>query len=244
MDKKIKAPVSGAGHRMRLRRKLADGKLTDSEVLELLLTYAIPRRDVKQISRALFARFGGVHKILTAPMDELREVPGIGDATAAFIKAIREIILLNYKNYLNETPLFHNAKRLEDYCRLELMEKKTEEFHVLYLDRDRRLIENEKHASGTIDNVAVYPREILRRALDPSARFVVLAHNHPDGCRSFSAKDLELTEEIRNILSVVNIDVVDHMLVSDGLVFSMAGAGWLRPLAGNVLDKSEMDLAK
>lgn len=213
---------------MRLRRKFAEGKLTDSELLELLLTYAIPRRDVKPIARALFAKYGGVHKILTASVKSLREISGIGESAATFIKALYELMLTDYKNYLKENPLLHDAKKLENYCRIAAINRKTEEFHVLYLDRDRRLLTDDAHAIGTIDSVAVYPREILRRALDINARFVVLAHNHPDGCSSFSTNDIKLTDEIRRMLAMVDVEVLDHLLISDGLVFSAKDLNWIK----------------
>ncbi|MDR1361497.1 MAG: DNA repair protein RadC [Rickettsiales bacterium] len=209
-----------AGHRARLREKFMQHKLMDYEVLELLLIYAIPRIDVKPLAKKLLAKFGGVHRIITADIDELEKVPGIGRNTAIFIKAIYEIMLLDYKNYLDATPVFRDYDRLIDYCKLQLLGKQVEEFHILYLDDDYRLLSDDIHSIGTIDWAAVYPREILKRALDISARSVILLHNHPSGSSSFSSDDLEITEEIKSKLSAADIGVFDHLLVSGDIVYS------------------------
>lgn len=208
------------GHRARMRQKFLDDKLTDDELLELLLSYAIPRRDTKPIAKLLVSQFGNVQRILSASVDDLCQIDGIGPNVAIFLRAIREITLLNYKQQISEQPLFHDHKRLENYARLLLMEKREEEFHILYLDSVRRLIKDDNHSKGTSNNVTVYPREILKRALDLNAKFVILMHNHPDGTRFFSTDDLAVTEATKRILDVVGIKVDDHLLVANDLVFS------------------------
>jgi len=209
-----------AGHRIRLREKFCDHKFTNNELLELLLTYAIPRIDVKPIVKTLIREFGSVHKILTATREDLVRVPGVAKNTAIFLKAIYEIMLLDHKSFLNESPLFHSRDQLEKYIKLLLSGKKTEEFFVLYLDSFRRLLVSDCHATGTNDYVNAYPREILKRAMDVNAKFVVLVHNHPDGAGAFSTQDIELTMKIKQVLSVVEIEVLDHLLLSGDILFS------------------------
>lgn len=208
------------GHRTRLREKFLDKKLADYELLELLLTFAIPRIDVKPIAKDLLKRFGGVREILTAPMDKLRMVSGIGRATAIFIKVIYDIMLIDYKNHLAMTPIFHDFRVLENYCKTLLANKSTEEFHVLYLDAGYKLIEDDCHSVGTIDWSAVYPREIVKRSLDVNAKIVILVHNHPSGAGSFSSDDITISQEIRNMLKVMDVILFDHLLVANGLVYS------------------------
>ncbi|MCL2331458.1 MAG: DNA repair protein RadC [Proteobacteria bacterium] len=209
-----------AGHRERLREKFLQHKLMDYEILELLLTYAIPRRDVKPLARQLMGKFQGAHQILGAPMEELERIDGIKRNTAIFIKAIFEIMLLDYKNYLAKTPIFHEYKMLEDYCKLMLSGKTVEEFHVLYLDADKRLIADETHSSGTSDWAAIYPREILKRGLATNANSVILVHNHPTNAAMFSTEDINATKELYSLLKSVNINLFDHLLVANGLVYS------------------------
>ena len=209
-----------SGHRARLRGKFLAGKLAGYELLELLLSYAVLRRDVKPVAKALIKKFGNVHKVLTAGVPDLCECFGLGESSAVLISLVRELMLCSYRGDMREMPLFHNVQRLYDYCRLQLMGKRAEEFHVLYLDGARRLIEDDAHSVGTMDNVAVYPREVLKKALDLNAKFVALYHNHPDGNRNFSAADMEITMEIKKILDGVNVEVIDHLLLADDLVFS------------------------
>lgn len=213
-------PDFKSGHRERLREKFLMGKLVDYEVLELLLTYAIPRVDVKPIARALLKKFGGTHSILTAPLSSLEETPGIGKCTAIFIKAVYELMLLDYKNYLNETPIFRDFNVLTNYCKTLLAQKLVEEFHVLYLDNNYRLLTDDLHSLGTINWAGIYPREIAKRALDINASHVVLMHNHPNGDGNFSTEDLKLTSDIQEILRAISVSVFDHLLFADGKITS------------------------
>ena len=209
-----------AGHRRRLREKFSDGKTTDAELLELLLCYAIPRLDVRPVARELTNRFGDVHNIISSDAKELCKIKGIGESAATLIALIRRLMLQTHRGYMKDAPLFHNANRINDYCRLLLAKVRVEEFHILYLDGTRRLISDDTHSAGTTTHVAAYPREILKRALELNARHVVLVHNHPDGSGSFSTADMELTQKIREKLAVDGIEVIDHLLVSDNIVFS------------------------
>jgi len=227
MDKKI-ARDYRSGHRKRLREKFLERKCTDRELIELLLTYALPRVDVKPIVHDLLKRYGNIYRVITAPYEELRKIAGLGENSAVFLKAIYDFMLLDYKYYLSEHPMFVCQKRLEDYCRLVLLDKKREEFHVLYLDFARRLMIDDTHAIGTMDSVGAYPREILKRALELNARFVILLHNHPDGNTNFSEDDIDLIDKIKEKLSVDEIEVIDHYLLAGDVLYSAKRLHWMK----------------
>lgn len=208
------------GHRERLRQKFLDNKLTDYEKLELLLSFVIPRRDVRPLARGLLVKFGSISQVLTAPIEKLTEHKGIGKNTAIFIKLVHSIMVSGYKAHLDETPAFHDEKVLSNYCKLLLAGKNVEEFHVLYFDARMHLLADDLHSVGTIDWAAVYPREIVKRALDVNARYVLLLHNHPTPNTSFSSDDIKLTTQVQDVLTSLDIELYDHYVVSGGIVYS------------------------
>ncbi len=208
------------GHRARLRQKFLDGQLTEYEILELLLTYAIPRRDVRALSRQLYKKYGTIPNLLSAPMESLTENQGVKENTATFFKVLHKLMELEYKSVLDTSPIFHNYEKLENYCRTLLTGKSVEEFHVLYLDSQYKLIKDEMHSSGTIDWAAVYVREIVKRALDLNAHSLVMLHNHPSGYTCFSEQDISITIELENALQKLGISLYDHLLVSGDILYS------------------------
>ena len=209
-----------AGHRDRLRTKFLDGQLADYEKLELLLSYAIPRRDVRPLARSLVKQFGGVYHVFTESIDDLIACKGIGRNTAIFIKLVHEMQTINYRGQLKDNPIFHDERILHNYCRLVLADKQVEELHILYLDTNIRLIADEIHSVGTIDTSAVYPREIAKRALELNARSIVMVHNHPTSNHSFSQDDIDVTTQIMSVLGGLNIELYDHLLVSNDIIYS------------------------
>ena len=209
-----------AGHRDRLRAKFLNGQLADYEKLELLLAYAIPRRDVRPLARSLVKQFGGVYQVLSASIDDLTAVKGIGNNTAVFIKLVQQMMTINYRGQLKETPIFHNETILHNYCRIIVAGKTVEELHILYLDSNLRLVVDEIHSTGTIDSSAVYPREIARRALELNARSIVMVHNHPTSNNSFSRDDIEITTLVQSVLAGLSIELYDHFVVSNDIVYS------------------------
>lgn len=209
-----------SGHRARLRKKFLDGQLAEYEILELLLTYAIPRRDVRTLSRQLYKKYGSLHHLFAAPMESLMENDGIKENTATFFKLIHKLMELEYKVALDTAPIFHNFEKLENYCKILLSGKSIEEFHVLYLDSQYKLIKDELHSSGTIDWAAVYIREIVKKALDLNARSIVMLHNHPSAYTSFSSQDISITQELENALEKLGISLYDHLLVSGDVIYS------------------------
>lgn len=216
-DKDLKFRI---GHRERLRQKFLSDKLADYELLELLLSFVIPRRDVRPLARGLMDKFGGLYQVITAPIESLEEFKGIGHNTAIFIKAIHKIMLAGYKSNLGDVKIFHNEKVLTNYCLLLMSGKTKEEIHILYLGADQRMLADDLHSVGTVDWAAAYPREILKRALELNAKSIVIMHNHPTPNTSFSMADIELTERIKALLSSVDITVHDHYLVSGGIIYS------------------------
>ena len=189
-----------SGHRARLRQKFLDGKLADYELLELLLTYAIPRRDVRMLARQLCKKYGSVIQVLEAPVESLLENDGIKENTVAFFKLIHKLMCMDCEHVLTEKPIFHNYDTLCRYCKLVVGGKPIEEFHVLYLDTNLQLIEDETHSVGTINTSAVYVREIVKRALDE--------------------EDIDITKELEFALAQVKIEMFDHMLVSGDVIYS------------------------
>ena len=209
-----------SGHRASLRKKFLDGQLAEYEIIELLLTYAIPRRDVRALSRQLYKKYGGIHQLLSAPVESLMENDGIKENTATFFMLIHKLMEIEYKSVLDTSPIFHNFEKLENYCKVLLMGKKVEEFHIFYLDSQYKLIKDELHSTGTIDWAAVYVREIVKNALDLNAYNIVMVHNHPSAYTSFSSQDIKITEELESALENLNIHLYDHLLVSGDIIYS------------------------
>ena len=205
-----------AGHRARLRERFlkagVDG-IADYELVELLLFMAIPRRDVKPLAKDLLEKFGDLGSFLSAEPEALRSIGGLGDTAIAAIKAVQvAAIALSKEQVLNKTVL-SNWKALLDYCRSQMAYLKREQFRVLFLDRKNVLITDEVQAEGTVDHTPVYPREILKRALELGASAVILVHNHPSGDPSPSKGDIAMTKEIVDACSKLDISVHDHIIV-------------------------------
>lgn len=209
------------GHRERLREKFLSNQLADYEKLELLLGYAIPRRDVRPLARGLIKQFGGVYQVLSASVEDLTAFKGIGHNTAVFLKLVQQMMQIGYKGQLKESPIFHDEKILHNYCRIILAGKQVEELHILYLDNNLKLISDEMHTSGTVDSSAVYPREIARRALQLNARSIVMVHNHPTSTNTFSNDDVAVTTQVQVVLESLEIALYDHLLVVNDVVYSM-----------------------
>lgn len=210
-----------AGHRKRLRDKFLESPhLNDAELLELLLTYAVPRIDVKPVVRALIDKFGSFSKIISAPTEELMRLPNIGSGIAIFIKALYAGTLRSYVSEMKDAPVFHKYEILENYCKMNLGSKTIEEFHVIYLDRNNQLIVDDAHSVGTVDHAVAYPREILKRALALNAVSVILLHNHPSGSPIFSSDDIRITKAVQNVLKNLDIELHDHLLVAGDQIFS------------------------
>lgn len=218
------------GHRERLRAKFMDGKITEVEFVELMLTFVIPRRDVRPISRALMQRYRGMLNITTAPISELTQFPGIGRRTAEYLKCLGHATMLQYMEILRTEPVFKRYDALMNYCKMLVTNKMHEEVHIMYLDANCRMITTDLHTKGTLNESQVYVRDIAARAYGLNAQFVIMIHNHPGGTRTFSADDTQITRDLDRVLSAMNITLHDHFLIVDGIVIAARDAGVLPPL--------------
>jgi DNA repair protein RadC len=215
------------GHRERLKAKFLDNKLTEYEQLELLLSFAIPRRDVRPIARKLIEHFGSVYYVIIAEYEDLIAVPGVGPSSALLIKLVCSLIKISHTKILGDTSVFYNQQSLEEFCRMQIAAKTDEEMHVIYLDGNFRLIEHEVHSLGSIDSSNVYINRILFKALKNSVRSVVLLHNHPTTNNMFSTQDVLITEKIQETLNNCGLELYDHYVVASGILYSMRERGLL-----------------
>jgi DNA repair protein RadC len=204
------------GHRSRLRHRFLKAgaeALADYELLELILFRAIPRRDVKPLAKALIKKFGSFADALAAPPARLAEVPGLGDSAIAEIKIIQAAALkLSQAQILNRSAI-GSWQALIDYCTASMATHATEQFRILFLDRKNVLIADEIQQKGTVDHTPVYPREVIKRALDLGASAIILVHNHPSGDVTPSRADIEMTKLIVKAGEGVGVKVHDHLIV-------------------------------
>ncbi len=205
-----------AGHRQRLRQRFLNAgadALADYELLELILFRAIPQRDVKPLAKQLLAHFGSFAEVMAASPQRLQEVPGIGAAAATELKIVQAAALRMLAQQAREKPVFHGWSDLLNYCRAAMAHAEREEFRVLFLDSKNRLIADEVQNRGTIDHTPVYPREVVRRALELSAAGIILLHNHPSGDPTPSRADVAMTKKIIQAAEPLGIRVHDHLVI-------------------------------
>ena len=204
------------GHRERLRQRLlAAGAeaVPDYELLELVLFGALPRRDVKPLAKALLAKFGSFTSVVTAPPARLKEVKGVGDAVVATLKIVHAAANRFARGEVNRREPLSSWSAVLDYCRTAQAFAEIEQFRILFLDKRNQLIADEVQQTGTVDHTPVYPREVVKRALELSATAVVLVHNHPGGDPTPSRADVDMTRRIVEIARPLGIEVHDHIIV-------------------------------
>ena len=205
------------GHRARLRQRLLEKggeSLADYEVLECLLFGAKPRGDVKPLAKALIERFGSLGAVLTAAPHDLQKVTGMGEASAAALKIAAEAGRRLAREEVIDRPVLSSWDKLLKYCRTALGHEKVERFHLLFLDRKNVLIADEVQQRGTVDHTPVYPREVVKRALELGASALILVHNHPSGDPTPSRADIAMTEEVKEAAEKLGIAVHDHVIIS------------------------------
>jgi DNA repair protein RadC len=204
-----------AGHRARLRtqfRRSEGAALSDLDLLEALL-FAIPRRDVRPLARALLRRFGSFAGAISAPRPALRAMPGLGDSAIDALKLAREAALRLAREEILDRPLMSSWDKVLAYARAELAHGDTERFFVMFLDRKNGLIAAEERGRGTVDHAPVYPREVVKRALELGASALILLHNHPSGDTTPSRADIDMTRDVAKACATVGIGVHDHLIV-------------------------------
>ena len=204
------------GHRERLRERFLDGgasAIPDYELMELVLFAAIPRRDVKPLAKQLIAQFGSFAEVIAAPLSRLREIPGIGESVATQLKIVEAAALRLSRTQLLNKPALSSWAALIDYCTAAMARSQQEEFRILFLDRKNVLIADEVQTRGTIDHTPVYPREIVKRALELGATAIILVHNHPSGDPTPSRADIEMTRDVAAAARALSIAVHDHLVV-------------------------------
>lgn len=220
------------GHRQRLRERFLEGGFVgfaEHEVLELLLTLAIPRRDTKPIAKRLLTRFGSLRGALDAPVADLRSVSGIGDVAAVALGLVRETATLYLREATEQAEPLRTTERLSEFWRLRMGGLTNEVFEVAFLDSGHRLMRDgiQRMQEGTVDRAAVYPRRIIEAALQRGAAALVLAHNHPNGNIQPSERDRLVTRAIVLASDTVDLRVLDHLIVSPDATFSFRAAGLL-----------------
>jgi DNA repair protein RadC len=204
------------GHRERLRerfRAVGPDALSDYELLEAVLFRAQPRRDVKPLAKALLRRFGSFAEVIAAPAARLAEVPGVGAAAIAEVKVVQAAAHRFARGALTERRVLSSWSAVLDYCRTAQAFADKEQFRILFLDKRNQLIADEKKQEGTVDHTPVYPREVVKRALELSATALILVHNHPSGDPTPSRADIQMTLAIVEVAKPFGIAVHDHIIV-------------------------------
>jgi DNA repair protein RadC len=227
-----KPPEEGAeephyhGHRERLRERFftagADA-LTDYELLEMALFAAIPRRDTKPLAKALLKKFGSFAEVVHAPVARLREVDGIKDASISQLKLLAAAAGRIAKGEIKRSVALSSWNEVIDYCRSGMAFSDKEQFRLLFLDKRNQLISDEIQQTGTVDHTPVYPREVIKRALELSATALILVHNHPSGDPTPSQADIQMTKAIIDIAAPLGISVHDHIIVGKNGHASLKG---------------------
>lgn len=204
------------GHRARLRARFlesAGSGIPDYEILELILFGVFRNGDTKPLAKTLIAEFGSLAGALAAPAERLAKVPGCGDAVIAALKVTREAGLRMLKADATQRPAVSSWQALLDYCRAALQHEGIEQFRILFLDRKNQVIADEQQQRGTVDHTPVYPREVVKRALELNAAAVILVHNHPSGDPTPSRADIEVTRQVISAASALGIAVHDHLII-------------------------------
>jgi DNA repair protein RadC len=217
-------------HRQRLRARFTDGgaaAVPDYELLEMVLYRAIRRGDTKPLAKALLKRFGDLNHVLAAPPARLREVEGVGDQVVFELKLIEAVGHRMARAKVLKKPVLSSWDALLDYCQTAMAHRDIEMFRVLYLDRKNILIADEAQAEGTVDHVPVYPREVVKRALELNASALILVHNHPSGDPTPSQSDIEMTYAIRDAAEVLGLVVHDHLVIGKARELSFRAEGYL-----------------
>jgi DNA repair protein RadC len=219
-----------SGHRSRLRKRLLNNgaeALHDYEIIEYLLALAIPRRDTKPLAKQLLAHYGGFSALITADPQNIIRQPGMGETSTAALKIIQAAALRLLREPVRKQPILASWQSLLDYLRADMAHLTIERVRVLYLNGKNQLIRDDIASEGSLDQTAIYTREIIRRAIDLGAAAIILVHNHPSGDSAPSRQDINMTREIAEAGKRLGISVHDHIIVGKDGFSSMRSAGLL-----------------
>lgn len=224
------APSYLRDHRKRLRQRFMDGganAMPDYELLELILFRALPRQDVKPLAHRLLECFGDFNSVICAPSTKLRNIKGVGEAVIVELKIIEAATHRLARSRIIDRPIITSWDALVDYCHTKMSNRETEQFRVLFLDRKNTLIQDIAIAEGTIDHVPVYPREIVKKALELNASAIILVHNHPSGDPTPSDADIAMTQQINDAAVTLGITLHDHLIIGKSAEISFRAEGML-----------------
>ena len=223
-----RVPSYISDHRQRLRLRFMEGgaqALPDYEMLELILFRAIPRQDVKPLARFLLDTFGDFNRVLSASPERLKQLKGVGDAVIVELKIVESAAQRLARSRVLQRHIVSSWDALIDYCHTAMAHRDTEQFRVLYLDRKNVLIADEEQARGTVDHVPVYPREVVKRALELNATALIMVHNHPSGDPTPSEADIAMTAQIQIAADALGIALHDHLIIGKSRELSFRSEG-------------------
>lgn len=218
-------PPHYLGHRGRLRerfRRSGPGALEDYEMVEMLLGYAIPRKDTKPLAKDLLARFGSLRALLDAEAERIEDVPGAGRQASTLIRLVKDLMIRYLEPDIAQAPILNSPEAVRDYLRISIGARHRERFMLLCLDASGRLVRSAVIAEGTVDMAHVYPREVIRTAIEAGAVSLILVHNHPSGALEPSGQDLRLTQELKDLCARLGITLHDHLIAGGSGVYSIA----------------------
>ncbi|MGJ8582817.1 MAG: RadC family protein [Marinosulfonomonas sp.] len=225
-----KLPSYLGDHRKRLRARFMQGgasAMPDYELLELVLFRAIPRRDVKPLARTLLDELGDFNRVISASPDRLRRISGVGDAVVQELKIVEAAAHRLARAKIMNSHVISSWDAVLDYCHTTMAHRETEQFRILFLDRKNVLIADEEQARGTVDHVPVYPREVVKRALELNASALILVHNHPSGDPTPSQSDISMTQQIETAAQALDVSLHDHLIIGKSKELSFRAAGYL-----------------
>ncbi|MDQ6954615.1 MAG: DNA repair protein RadC [Mariprofundaceae bacterium] len=217
------------GHRQRLRQRFTDTGFDgfhDYEILELLLTYAIPRVDVKPMSKNILQAFGTLAGVFDAPVSELKQIKGMGEKGAVFLSLIRQVEVRYLASDLPGKSVFDCPEKVKKHLRMLVQGRGMECFGAIFTDQQHRHIATQVLFEGTVDRAVVYPRNLMKRALELDAKGMILFHNHPGGTKHASQEDIVLTKRMEEASQPLDIKLLDHFLVAGTEVLSFKENGW------------------
>jgi DNA repair protein RadC len=219
-----------ADHRKRLRTRFMEGgavAMPDYELLELVLFRAIPRQDVKPLARQLLDTFGDFNRVISAAPARLQMVKGVGEAVIQELKIVEAAAQRMMRARVINRPVLSSWDALLDYCHTTMAHRETEQFRILFLDRKNVLIADEEQAKGTVDHVPVYPREVVKRALELNASALILVHNHPSGDPTPSEADITMTCQVQDACQALGLTLHDHLIIGKSRELSFKSQGYL-----------------